>query len=135
MDDNRDPRNEVYEYEIDNKSWSVVGHMQRLRSRHAVSAVKTEDIVDYCVEIPTTTTPMTTTTTITTTTTPAFETTTTTTNITTTTFTTTTTTARPTDTSSASPTMPTTTTNSTPNHESGKIFIELISIKFIQCFF
>ena len=134
MDEERDPHNEVYEYDVDNKSWSVVGHMQRLRSRHAVSAVKTEDIVDYCVEIPTTTTPMTTTTTITTTTTPAFETTTTT-NITTTTFTTTTTAARPTDTSSASPTMPTTTTNSTPNHESGKIFIELISIKFIQCFF
>ena len=122
MDDNRDPRKEVYEYEIDNKSWSVVGHMQRLRSRHAVSAVKTEDIVDYCVEIPTTTTSMTTTTTITTTTTPAFKTTTT--YMTTTTFTTTTTAARPTDTSSASPTpMPTATTNSTPNHESGKIFI------------
>ena len=128
MDEERDPHNEVYKYDVDNKSWSVVGHMQRLRSRHAVSAVKTEDIVDYCVEIPTTTTSMTTTTTITTTTTPAFKT-------TTTTFTTTTTTARPTDTSSASPTMPTTTTNSTPNHESGKIFIELISIKFIQCFF
>merc|ERR1719310_1949803 len=51
-----DRRDEVYEYDTMKETWSIVGRMQHKRAEHAVSLVKTEDIVDYCVDIRTTTT-------------------------------------------------------------------------------
>ena len=51
---------EVHEYDIEKETWSIVGRMQQPRSDHAVSLVKIEDIVDYCVDITTTTTTTTT---------------------------------------------------------------------------
>ena len=51
-----DRRDKIYEFDIEKETWSLVGRMHLKRAAHAVSLVKTEDIVDYCEEIKTTTT-------------------------------------------------------------------------------
>ena len=46
-----DPRDEVYEYDIEKETWSLVGRMQHKRAKHAVSLIKTDNIVEFCDEV------------------------------------------------------------------------------------
>ena len=61
-DEDMDYHDSIFEFDIVEHTWTVIGKMKHKRSGHAVSVVRSEDI-NYCEEFPPTTTTTTTTTT------------------------------------------------------------------------